>query len=193
MCHTWTTKATCECGTVGSTNDNLYWESETQGEEHQKVTRNYKNGIFRGERTGVLLWRIVVVEVHAQYRKQIIIIVVQNQGWFPSSVFAGHCFALRGETWCHTGEETKEKWGAGAWHGKNFDSPCVYYCYDSRHVHFISLHSIPFHYVPLPLWLISLMDCWLIDDVLADWSFHIMTLRRHYDACLLMYDSVTHS
>jgi len=58
----------------------IYTESETQGEGCQKVTRNYKNGIFRGKRAGVLPQRIIVVEVHAQYRKQIIIIVVQNQG-----------------------------------------------------------------------------------------------------------------
>src|SRR6266702_7544163 len=43
------------------------------------------------------------------------------------NVFAGHCFALRGETWCHAGEETRKKRGAGAWQGKNFDSPWVYY------------------------------------------------------------------
>ncbi len=86
MCLTWITKATHKCGIVGSANNNLYWESETQGEEHQKVTRNYKNGIFRGERAGVLPRR-VIVEVHAQYKKQIIIIVVQNQGWFPSSAY----------------------------------------------------------------------------------------------------------
>src|SRR6266702_2636822 len=48
----------------------IYTESETQGEEHQKVTRNYKNGIFRGKRAGVLPRRIIVVEVHAQYKNK---------------------------------------------------------------------------------------------------------------------------
>jgi len=91
MCPTWIAKATRECDTVGSTNNNLYWESETQGEERQKVTRNYKNGIFRGERAGVLLQRIIVVEVHVQYKKQNIIIVVRNQGWFPSSAYMRVC------------------------------------------------------------------------------------------------------
>ncbi len=69
--------------------------------------------------------------------------------------------------------------------------PLVHCCYISGHVFL----STSFHHIPLhaATWLILLMDCLLIYDVFADWSFHMMSLWRHYDTRLLMYDTMTHS